>query len=93
MLTIARGLTGLSVASHELPVTFIAPPWGNALQRTSGLDLRRTSPPVIDVVDLLLHRFRHRQLLCLIQVYEIVRSDSMGDLRRASTGQPSQSMV
>ena len=75
------GLSGVSVAPGELLVTFIAPPWGNALGRTSGLDLRCTSPPVTDIVDFLLHRFPHNQLLCVIQVYEIVLPDSMGELK------------
>jgi hypothetical protein len=39
------GLTGVSVASGELLITFIAPPWGNAFDSTCGLDLQRTSPP------------------------------------------------
>jgi hypothetical protein len=75
------GLTGVSVAPSELLIAFIAPPWGNALQRTSGLDLRRTSPPVTDIVDFLLHRFPHNQLLCVIQIYEIVLPDSMRELK------------
>jgi hypothetical protein len=35
------GLTGVSVAPDELLITFIAPPWGDALGGTSGLDLRK----------------------------------------------------
>jgi len=75
------GLSGVSVAPDELIVTFIAPPWGNALGRTSGLDLRSTSPPVNDIVDLLLHRFPDNQLLCVVQVHEIVLPDSMSELK------------
>ena len=75
------GLSSVIVAPGELLVTFIAPPWGNALARTSGLDLRRTSPPVTDIVDVLLHRFPHNQLLCVIQVYQIVLPDSMSELK------------
>jgi hypothetical protein len=75
------GLTGVSVAPSELLIVFIAPPWGNALQMTSGLDLRRTSPPVTEIVDFLMHRFPHNQLLCVIQVYEIVLPDSMSELK------------
>jgi hypothetical protein len=75
------GVTGVNVAPSELIITFIAPPWGNALQRTSGLDLRRTSPPVTEIVDFLLHRFPHNQLLCVIQVYEVVLPDSIVELK------------
>jgi hypothetical protein len=75
------GLTGVSLAPSELLIAFIAPPWGNALHRTSGLDLRRTSPPVTEIVDFLLHRFSYNELLCVIQVYEIVLADSMSELK------------
>jgi hypothetical protein len=36
---------------------------------------------VTDIVDFLLHRFPHNQLLCVIQVYECVVPDSMGELK------------
>jgi hypothetical protein len=75
------GLTGVSESPDQLLVTFIAPPWGNALERTSGLDLRRTSPPITDIVDFLLERFPHNQLLCVIQIYEGVLPDSMNELK------------
>jgi hypothetical protein len=75
------GLTDVSLAPSELLIAFIAPPWGDALHRRSGLDLRRTSPPVTEIVDFLLHRFPHNELLCVIQVYEIVLEDSMSELK------------
>jgi hypothetical protein len=75
------GLGGVDVSPGELLVMFIAPPWGDALRKTSGLDLRRTSPPVTDIVGFLLHRFPHNQLLCVIQIYEIVLPDSVGELK------------
>src|SRR5262245_59530021 len=49
------GLAGISVAPDDLLITFIAPPWGDALDKTSGLDLRRTTPSTTDIVDFLLH--------------------------------------
>ena len=75
------GLTGMSVASDELLVAFIAPPWGDALHRTSGLDLRRTTPPIVEIVDLLLHRFSRNRILCAIQIYEVVDPGSMAEVR------------
>ena len=75
------GLTGVSAASGELLITFIAPPWGNAFDSTSGLDLQRTTPPITDIVDFLLHRFSRNRLLCVIQVYEIVAPVSMVEVR------------
>ena len=40
------GLACVSLASDDLLIAFIAPPWGEALSRTSGLDLRATTPAV-----------------------------------------------
>jgi hypothetical protein len=75
------GLSGLSVAASQLLITFIAPPWGDALSKISGLDLRRTAPPVTEIVDFLLHAFAHNPLLCAIQVYETVEPASMAELK------------
>jgi hypothetical protein len=76
------GLSGVSVAPDELLVTFIAPPWGIALDVASGLDLSRTSPPVTQIVDFLQHRFPDNKLLCVIQVHETVSPDSMAEVKR-----------
>jgi hypothetical protein len=75
------GLAGVSVASGELLVAFIAPPWGDALGKTSGLDLRRTTPPITEIVDCLLHRFLENSLLCAVQIYEMVLPASMAELK------------
>ena len=56
------GLTALSIPEDQLLIVFVAPPWGDALSR-SGLDLRRTEPPVAGIVDLIKSTFpRHRVL-------------------------------
>ena len=75
------GLAGLSVARDGLLVAFIAPPWGDALDETAGLDLQRTTPPVAAIVDLLVRTFPHSPLLCAIQIHETVRSASAAELR------------
>jgi hypothetical protein len=69
------------VGLDELLILFIAPPWGDAFDRTSGVDLRRTTPPITEIVDFLLYRFSHTHLLCAIQVYEVVLPVSMAELR------------
>lgn len=74
------GLTDVSVAADQLLIIFIAPPWGDALDKTSGLDLRRTTPPITEIVDVLLHRFGQNPLLCAIQVYETVDPVSLTEL-------------
>jgi hypothetical protein len=74
------GLSGLPVAPDELLIVFIAPPWGDALDRSSGLDLRRTTPPITEIVDLSISRFSRNRLLCAIQVYEIVHPASVAEV-------------
>ncbi len=74
------GLTGVSVAEDQLLIAFIAPPWGNALSPTTGLDLRRTTPPITEIVDFLLRTFDKNRLLCAIQVHETVDPGSLAEL-------------
>jgi hypothetical protein len=38
------GLAGVTAPEHQMVIVFLAPPWGDALDK-SGLDLRRTNPP------------------------------------------------
>jgi hypothetical protein len=75
------GLGGISGAPDELLITFIAPPWGNGFDKTSGLDLRRTTPPVTEIVDFLMHRFSHNPQFCVSQIFEIVVPQSISELR------------
>src|SRR5262249_8154229 len=75
------GLAGVSVAPDDLLITPIASAWGDALDKSSGLDLRRTVPPVTEIVDFLLDRFPENGLLCAIQVYEIILPNSIAELR------------
>lgn len=75
------GLTEVSVGADQLLITFIAPPWGDALDKTSGLDLRRTTPPITEIVDFLFGSLMENRLLCAIQVYETVHPDSLAELK------------
>lgn len=74
------GLAGIA-AEERLVVAFVAPPWGHALHPTSGLDLRRTEPPIAEVVDGLGARWSSNPLLVAVQVYERMDGDSLADLR------------
>jgi GNAT superfamily N-acetyltransferase len=67
----AQALHELRVPADQLIIAFIAPPWGNALDASAGLDLRRTEPPVSEIVDLLAQRFPN-PILWAIQVYETI---------------------
>src|SRR5262249_55092693 len=74
------GLATVPVAADQLLITFIAPPWGEALSHSSGLDLRLTRPPITEIVDFLIHRFEQNRLLCAIQIYETVVPASLVEL-------------
>jgi len=75
------GLADAAVPTDQLLIVFIAPPWGDALSKTAGLDLRRSTPPIMEIVDVLIHRFGRNRLLCAVQVYETVDAHSLADLR------------
>jgi len=52
-------------------VFFIAPPWGTALDpRTGRLDLRKTTPPVTEILASLSARYTTRPLLFAVQMYQ-----------------------
>src|SRR5262245_45984333 len=62
-------------------IAFIAPPWGTALDETLGLDLRRTTPPITEIIARLGRTYAGHKLLFATQVYEKVNPDSLGDLK------------
>jgi hypothetical protein len=68
------------MAEDHLLIAFIAPPWGDALNKDTGLDLRRTMPPIYEIVDLLIGIAGKNPLLCAIQVYETVDPASVSEL-------------
>ena len=72
-------LRDLSVPDTQLVVAFIAPPWGDALNGSAGLDLRRTTPPVREIVNSLAQHFPNR-LLFSIQAYERLDAASLAEL-------------
>jgi hypothetical protein len=74
------GLSNLKVAQDQLLIAFIAPPWGNALNKSTVLDLRRTTPPIREIVDFLISIAGKNPLLCAIQVYEALDPESMAEL-------------
>src|SRR5215813_7989229 len=75
------GLVETSVVKDELLIAFIAPPWGDALDKVAGLNLSLTSPPVTEIVDLLVRRFPQNPLLGAVQVYETVDARSLVELK------------
>jgi hypothetical protein len=75
-------LAGCAVPADTALVVFVAPPWGTALDEKEGLDLRRTTPPITEVVDRVCARFPSLRILFAIQVYEKVEPRSLGELER-----------
>lgn len=75
----AQALHQLNLPADQLLTVFVAPPWGEALSTVKGLDLRRTSPPIRDVVDLLTDQFSN-PLLFAIQAYEKIEQASLDEL-------------
>jgi hypothetical protein len=74
------GLSAVAMAKDQLLIAFIAPPWGDALDKHRGLDLRRTTPPITEIVDFLISIAGRNPLLCAIQVYETLEPASEAEL-------------
>jgi len=75
------GLKSLAISPDEFIVAFVAPPWGDALSEISGLDLRRTRPPVVEIVDLITSTYKQNMILSAIQVYELIDPSSLAELK------------
>ena len=67
-------------ADHHI-VAFLAPPWGDALSET-GLDLRRTKPPIDGIVDDFERVYGGSPVLYVIQVHQNIEPDSLANLKR-----------
>jgi hypothetical protein len=73
------GLSSVSAPTDGLVIVFVAPPWGEALDPTRGLDLRRTSPPVTNVLDTVARHFPENPVLFAIQVPEQFERSSLAE--------------
>jgi len=62
-------------------VTFIAPPWGTALDELQGLDLSRTVPPIGEVIDQVVRHFPKHKMLFATQVYEKLCAPSLTEVQ------------
>jgi 16S rRNA G966 N2-methylase RsmD len=72
-----EGLVATHIADDHLLIVFIAPPWGDALSVTAGLDLRHTTPPTPRIIDRIAHTFPDHKVLLAIQIHESVVMDSV----------------
>jgi hypothetical protein len=74
------------LADRRLPpdhvlIFFIAPPWGAALEEVAGLDLRRTTPPVTDIIGDITRTYPSQRVLLTTQVYEKLNPTSLRDVQ------------
>lgn len=73
-------LDDLRFPADQTIVAFVAPPWGAALDEAQGLDLRRTMPPITQVIDRIATRYADHKILFATQVYEKVNPPSLADI-------------
>jgi predicted RNA methylase len=73
------GLTRAIAGDNDLVIVYVAPPWGEALNHSSGLDLRQTRPPVVEVIDHVRATFDRHNVIVAVQLYETVVVDSLRD--------------
>ena len=76
------GVERLAVPPDALVIVYVAPPWGDALNEDTGLDLRRTRPPVREIVGFMGDVFKSNKVLYAIQIYETVDQASLDELQR-----------
>ena len=86
LVTLAAGdyeelLDDFPVPPDHLVVAFVAPPWGTALSEAAGLDLRRTSPPVTEVIATLGRRYAGHRMIYAMQIYETLEPTSLAQVR------------
>jgi len=73
-------LPAYAVPPDHLVVVFVAPPWGDALNPVTGLDLRQTQPPVGTIIDAIDQLHQDKPLLYVTQVFQHVEPTSLADL-------------
>ena len=74
------------LAQHRFPaahriVTFLAPPWADALSAETGLDLSRTKPPIADIVDAFESIYPNNPILYVTEVHEHLVPEPLTELR------------
>src|SRR5262249_9096971 len=57
--------------ADQLIVTFLAPPWGDALHPVTGLPLDRTKPPILEIVRDFEQAYRSQPVLYVTEVHEV----------------------
>ena len=68
--------------SDHFIIAFLAPPWGDALSETTGLNLQRTKPPITDIVDDFERVYKENPILYVTQVHQNIEPGSLTDLKK-----------
>ena len=71
----------VDIAPDEALIVFVAPPWGTALDETEGLDLRRTEPPITEIIAKVGDSFPTKRILFAVQVYEKLNNESLAEVQ------------
>ncbi|MHC2257135.1 hypothetical protein ACVILK_006827 [Bradyrhizobium embrapense] len=71
----------VSIASDEAMIVFVAPPWGTALNEAEGLDLRRTEPPITEIIAKISNAFPASRIIFAVQVYEKLNQGSLAEIQ------------
>ena len=84
-IALSHGPSETLLSDHPIPpehalIVFVAPPWGTALDEKEGLDLRRTTPPITEIIADLVRRYPGHKMLFATQVYEKVNVASLAEL-------------
>ena len=58
-------------------VVFVAPPWGRAFDEKTGLDLDRTEPPILAIIERVADVFAGHETAVAIQIHERAMSASL----------------
>jgi hypothetical protein len=76
------GLAQIEVPLDHAVAVIVSPPWGHALDPIQGLDLRKTTPSVPDVLTALKRAFPDRQLTIGVQTFETLVEASVTAVRQ-----------
>jgi len=74
-------LAACRVPADQGLIFFIAPPWSTALDEVAGLDLRCTTPPIIDVIGFIKTTYPTPRMLLAIQVHEKLEPASLHEVQ------------
>jgi hypothetical protein len=59
----------------------LSPPWGDALDANSGLDVSRTKPPIADIVDDFERAYADNPILYVVEIHERLAHEPLARLR------------